>query len=118
MSYKRIELEYVEFAEANDIWVRAYTVKKANTIMAQHVHVHDHITLVASGSVEVWQDGEFMGQFDAPSMITILAGKKHAFKATTDNVMLCCLHNLRGTDLKSPEVITQEVNHAIFNSSI
>lgn len=109
-NYKRVEPEYVEFTEVDDIWVRTYTVPKAKTIISQHVHTHDHITLVSNGSVEAWQDGELMGQFNAPAVIRIPAGKKHAFKALTDNVLLSCLHNLRGTGLAAPEI--KEVNHA------
>jgi hypothetical protein len=102
--YKPVELKYVEFAEADDIWVRAYSVSKAKTVLSQHVHTHDHITLVSRGTIEVWQDGERLGEFSAPSIIKILAGKKHAFRALTDDVALCCLHNLRGTGLESPEI--------------
>jgi quercetin dioxygenase-like cupin family protein len=100
---KQIDPNYIEFAEVDDIWVRAYSVAKANTVMSQHVHTHDHITLVSSGSVEAWQDGESIGVFNAPSIVKIPAGKKHAFLALTDNVVVCCLHNLRGTDLGHPE---------------
>lgn len=110
-SYKQVELDYVEFTEVDDIWIRAYTVPKAKTVISQHIHTHDHITLVSRGTVEAWQDGELLGEFSAPSVIKIPAGKKHAFKALTDDVSLCCLHNLRGTGLESPEI--QEVNHAV-----
>jgi quercetin dioxygenase-like cupin family protein len=101
---KQIDLNYIEFAEVDDIWVRAYSVAKTNTVLSQHVHAHDHITLVSSGSVEAWQDGKSIGVFEAPSVVKIPAGKKHAFLALTDNVMLCCLHNLRGTGLEQPEI--------------
>lgn len=96
---------YIEFAEVDDIWVRAYDLKKAGRIASQHAHAHDHITFVSSGAVQAWQDGEDLGVFDAPAIITIPANKKHAFVALTDNVVLCCLHNLRGTGLASPEII-------------
>lgn len=96
---------YVEFAEVDDIWIRAYDLKKAGRIASQHVHAHDHITLVSSGAVQAWQDGENLGVFSAPSLITIPANKKHEFVALSDNVVLCCLHNLRGTGLESPEII-------------
>jgi len=108
--YKKIDPDYVEFAEADDIWVRAYSIPKAKTVISQHVHTHDHLTLVSRGTVEAWQDGEWFGEFSAPSIIKIPAGKKHAFRALTDDVALCCLHNLRGTGLESPE--TKEVDHA------
>lgn len=112
--YVKQEPKYVEFAEVDDIWVRAYSVEKAKSVISQHVHAHDHITIVSNGSVEAWQDGEILGTFTAPAVITIPAGKKHAFTALTDNVILCCLHNLRGTGLESPEIIVDEAPHANY----
>jgi quercetin dioxygenase-like cupin family protein len=103
-NYKRIPIEYVQFDEVDDIWIRSYTLEKAKTVMSQHVHEHDHATVVSRGTVEAWQDGEILGQFIAPAVITIPAGKKHYFVALTDDVVLCCLHNLRGTGLESPKI--------------
>ena len=103
--YVPVEHEYVEFAEVDDIWVRAYTMKTAESIAAQHVHTHDHITLIARGTAECWEDGSLKGVYTAPAIIKILAGKKHLFKALTDDVVFCCLHNLRGTGLESPEIM-------------
>jgi quercetin dioxygenase-like cupin family protein len=103
--YSSVDHPYVEFAEVDDIWVRAYSIEKAESIAAQHVHTHDHITLVSRGTVEAWQDEERLGVYTAPAIIKILAGKKHLFKALTDDVVFCCLHNLRGTGLESPEIM-------------
>ena len=103
--YVPVEHEYIEFAEVDDIWVRAYSMKKAESIAGQHVHAYDHITLVSRGTVEAWQDGALMGVYSAPAIIKIEAGKAHAFKALTDDVVFCCLHNLRGTGLSSPEIM-------------
>ena len=114
MDSTKLKLDYIEFAEVDDIWVRAYSVKKAHTVIGQHVHVHDHITLVSSGSVRVWQDDTEPTEFYAPAIITIPAGSRHKFMALTDDVVLCCLHNLRGTGTDFPESISQaEVAHAI-----
>ena len=114
MDSRKFKLDYIEFAEVDDIWVRAYTLEKARSVISQHVHVHDHITLVSSGSVRVWQDHTKPTEFHAPAIITIPAGSQHKFMALTDNVVLCCLHNLRGTGLDTPESIRQsEVEHAI-----
>ena len=103
-AYKQVKLDYVEFAEVDGMWVRSYAIPKAKTVIAQHIHTHDHMTLVSRGTVEAWQDGEILGTYSAPAIIKILAGKKHAFSAVTDDVVLCCLHNLRGTGLESPEI--------------
>jgi len=102
--YKKIPLDYVEFSEVDDIWIRSYTLEKANTVISQHVHEHDHATIVSRGTAEAWQDGKILGQYTAPAVITIPAGKKHHFVALTDDVVLCCLHNLRGTGLESPKI--------------
>lgn len=106
------KLDYIEFAEVDDIWVRAYSVKKARTVIGQHVHVHDHITLVSSGSVRVWKDLEESQDFHAPAMIIVPAGSRHRFMALTDDVVLCCLHNLRDTGTVRTK-ISAEVAHAI-----
>jgi quercetin dioxygenase-like cupin family protein len=103
-NYTKVKANYVEFSEVDDIWIRSYTLPKAKSVFAQHVHVHDHITLVSRGTIHAWQDGQDMGQFTAPAVITIPAGKQHSFMALTDDVTLCCLHNLRGTGLASPEI--------------
>jgi quercetin dioxygenase-like cupin family protein len=99
--------EYVEFAEVDGLWVRAYTLEKRHQIAAQHVHEHDHITLLASGSVAFWRNGEQVSEHKAPALLTVTAGAKHAFVALSDNVVLCCLHNLRGTGLESPQVLDE-----------
>ena len=104
-NYVRIEPKYIEFAEVDDIWVRSYSLEKSGSVAAQHTHTHDHMTLVSRGSVEAWQDNELMGVYIAPAIIKIEAGKSHTFKALTDDVVLCCLHNLRGTGLESPEIM-------------
>jgi len=103
--YVIVEHPYLEFAEVDDIWVRAYNLEKQGSIAAQHAHTHDHITLVSRGTVQSWQDGESMGVFIAPAIIKIKAGTQHYFTALTDDVVLCCLHNLRGTGLESPEIM-------------
>ena len=96
--------EYIEFAEADDIWVRAYNLDGKNFVAVQHAHEHDHITLVARGAVAYWEDGVEISRHTAPALLTVLAGKKHAFVSLTDDVTLCCLHNLRGTGLETPAI--------------
>jgi quercetin dioxygenase-like cupin family protein len=102
-----MEPDYVEFAEVDGMWVRAYTLEKQHHVVAQHAHEHDHITLLASGSVTFWRNGEQVSQHEAPAVITVPAGSKHAFVALSDNVVLCCLHNLRGTDETAPNALAE-----------
>jgi quercetin dioxygenase-like cupin family protein len=102
-----MEPDYVEFAEVDGMWVRAYTLEKQHHVVAQHAHEHDHITLLASGSVTFWRNGEQVSQHEAPAVITVPAGYKHAFVALSDNVVLCCLHNLRGTGETAPRALDE-----------
>jgi len=104
-TYVPVDHKYLEFAEVDDIWVRAYSMEKAESYAGQHIHAHDHMTLVSRGTVEAWQDNKLMGVYTAPAIIKVQAGKAHAFKALTDDVVFCCIHNLRGTGLESPEII-------------
>ena len=104
-TYVPVEHEYIEFAEIDDIWVRAYSMKKAESYAGHHLHAHDHMTLVSRGTVEAWKDSVLMGVYTAPAIIKIEANTGHAFKALTDDVVFCCIHNLRGTGLESPEII-------------
>jgi len=99
--------DYIEFAEADDIWVRAYTIDNKHTVAVQHVHEHDHVTLVARGEVSYWEDGAEVSRHVAPALLTVQAGKKHAFVSLTDDVVLCCLHNLRGTGLEAPKILNE-----------
>jgi hypothetical protein len=99
--------DYIEFAEADDIWVRAYTLDNKNSVAVQHEHEHDHVTLVARGEVSYWEDGAEVSRHVAPALLTVQAGKKHAFISLTDDVVLCCLHNLRGTGLKTPKILNE-----------
>ena len=96
---------YVEFAEVDGMWVRAYTLEKQHHVAAQHAHEHDHITLLANGSVGFWHNGEEVSRHTAPAVITVPAGSKHAFVALSDNVVICCLHNLPGTGLEAPKIL-------------
>ena len=105
--HKNTSPDYIEFAEADDIWVRAYTLDNKNSVAVQHVHEHDHITLVARGEVSYWEDGAEVSRHTAPALLTVQAGKKHAFVSLTDDVVLCCLHNLRGTEMESPKVLNE-----------
>lgn len=68
---------------------------KAGEAAEQHVHEYDHPSVVATGTIRVWVDGEDKGLFVAPTYVTIRAGQQHRFLAVTDALILCC-HNLRG----------------------
>lgn len=59
-----------------------------------HIHNHDHITLLAKGSVTVDVDGQ-QTDFIAPHMIYIAKGKRHFLIAKEDGTVAYCVHALR-----------------------
>lgn len=86
-----IELEGAEWRTAG-VFVKQIKIPLALTILAQHVHDYDHLTLVASGAVKVWRDGKVMGEFSAGEALTIKAGIAHGFQALEDDTVIYCIH--------------------------
>ncbi len=68
---------------------------RAGEACEQHVHERDHATLVASGTIRVWMDGQDQGDVTGPKIIKVRGGTKHQFLAVTDT-LFCCIWNLRG----------------------
>lgn len=66
---------------------------KTNDVIPQHVHGHDHHTLVARGRVRVWADGKHIGDYGEREAVLIRAGQKHLIAALEDNSVAYCIHN-------------------------
>ncbi len=81
---------------ADGIFIKQILVPKKFSLVPQHAHVWDHITLLTNGSMFVWKDGVLDRLYQAPSVIFISAGVKHLFCTLQDNTMLFCIHNLKG----------------------
>lgn len=68
----------------------------AGYVLVQHAHKHDHLSILASGSVEMIVDG-VKSTVEAPACLTIAAGKHHGIKSLTD-VVWYCVHATDCTD--------------------
>ena len=68
----------------------------AGSILVQHKHKHDHLSILASGSVELVVD-DVKSVIHAPACITIEANKHHGVKSLTD-VVWYCIHATECTD--------------------
>ena len=64
------------------------TIVPAGMVLVQHKHTHDHLSILASGTVEVVVDGEKRVVI-GPTCLTIHAGKHHGIKALTDAAWYC-----------------------------
>jgi quercetin dioxygenase-like cupin family protein len=88
----------VEIKMADGIFVKQMAIPRAGTIIPQHSHKYDHLSMLARGSVRVWRDGADKGVFHAPTGITIPAGCKHTFRSLEDNTVLYCVHRIDRAD--------------------
>ena len=60
----------------------------AGHVLVQHAHKHDHLSILAKGSVEVLVDDEKQ-VLHAPACLTIEANKHHGVKSLTDVIWYC-----------------------------
>ena len=60
----------------------------ADMRLQQHEHSHDHLSILASGTVEVTVSGVTQ-RYTAPACLTIAAGKAHEVVSITDAVWFC-----------------------------
>jgi quercetin dioxygenase-like cupin family protein len=68
-------------------------VLPAMVMVPQHEHPYDHATLVAHGSVKLWVDGLYQGQYEAGQAVEIKANHKHEFLSLVDGTRLVCIHH-------------------------
>jgi hypothetical protein len=83
-----------EFVHDEWLWLKQY-VLKAGEAVEQHVHMFDHVTVIAVGTVRLAIDGIDQGEIVAPKPVTIRALAQHSMVAVTD-ALIFCVHNLRG----------------------
>jgi quercetin dioxygenase-like cupin family protein len=87
--------EGIEF-RANNVFVKQMFIAKRDTLIPQHAHVYDHLSMLATGSVRVWKDGVLDRDYDAPAGIFIAAGIKHTFQSLEDRTIIYCVHAVAG----------------------
>jgi quercetin dioxygenase-like cupin family protein len=78
-------------------WVKQMIFENAGDVHPGHTHSHDHQTLLAKGSVEVWANG-ITTVFTAPTIIYIKAGVQHGMVAQEAETVIYCIHPLRDGD--------------------
>ncbi len=86
------------------IYAKAYTVPDAGTLLPQHSHKTGHVTAITAGSVRAWRDGELLGDFHAPAMLSIPAHTMHQFLSLSSAVSLICIHNADHLEADEPAV--------------
>ena len=89
-----VDLPEVEFTIQDKILVKQMFMERVGTFVPQHSHAYEHASMLATGSVRVWQNDELKGDFKAPMPINIPAGVKHTFMSLEPNTIVYCIHNM------------------------
>ena len=92
--------------------------RNAGDIEIGHTHAHDHLTLLASGRLQV-KIGDKLTMFTAPHMILISKDNVHELVALENNTVAYCIHALRDAD-KSGDIVSPDMipNGSTFASLI
>lgn len=76
-----------------------FDFSKGHRTAIGHAHKHDHVTLLANGSLSVTVDGEEK-IYRAPAFIDVPAGKHHVLKALEDKTVVYCVHDTHGLEVE------------------
>lgn len=95
----------LEHITVDGVFIKQMSLAKAGTMVPQHAHKYDHTSMLASGSVRMWKEGEFVADFKAPAPIFIQRGVKHTFQSLEDNTLIYCVHNSHG--LRSIQIVAE-----------
>ena len=89
-----IRPEVIEFHLADDIFIRSGYFKESGTIIPQHSHEYDHTSFIATGSIDAWCEGEYLGEYKSPCGFFIKKHTKHTFVTLEPNTTIMCIHNI------------------------
>ena len=112
---------YVQIGCVANLFSRQMHFKKAGDIEYGHTHPFNHLTLLASGSLQVTVNGKTT-VFKAPNMIYIKAEYEHELVALEDNTVAFCIHALRDgngvDDILDPASIPEGVDPLSLSKAI
>lgn len=92
-----IDQPHVQIGCVANLFSRMMHFKKVGDTEQGHAHAFDHLTLLASGKLQVTVEGK-VSEFTAPHMIYIHKDKQHELVALEDNTVAYCIHALRDGD--------------------
>jgi len=90
-----------------NMFVRQMHFKEAGASEQGHAHTFDHLTLLASGKLQVEANGEIT-EYTAPTMIYINSEVEHKLTALEPETVAYCIHGLRDLD-KSDDIVSPDM---------
>ena len=102
----------VKIGTVANLFSRQMHFKNVCDVEHGHTHHFDHLTLLASGRLQVTVDGH-VSEFVAPHMIYIKKYKMHELVALEPNTVAYCIHALRigneVDDIVDPSMVPESV---------
>ena len=83
----------IKLGNVPNLFSRMMHFEKAGDTEQGHTHQFDHLTLLATGKLQITVDG-VVSEFTAPHMIYIRADKNHELVALVDETVAYCIHAL------------------------
>lgn len=79
------------------------------SLVCQHQHTYDHLSILAQGKVKVLFDNDVVETYTAPACINIVKDLNHTILALEDSVWFC-IHQTEETDVnKVDQVLIKKV---------
>jgi homogentisate 1,2-dioxygenase len=95
----------------DNVFVKMHLFNNVGDTHEGHAHTFDHITLLATGSVNMVHDNG-QAEYKAPHLIVTPKGIKHQFTALEPNTVFCCIHAIREKDeldgIASPNITLEQ----------
>lgn len=102
----------VKLGSVANLFSRQMHFKNVGDMEHGHTHQFDHLTLLASGKLQVTVEGQ-VSEFTAPHMIYIKKDKMHELVALEPNTVAYCIHALRlgneVDDILDPSMVPEGV---------
>jgi len=96
-----------------NLFSRMMHFRDAGDVEHGHTHQFDHLTLLASGRLQVTVDGH-VSEFESPHMIYIKKDKMHELVALEPNTVAYCIHAIRigedVDDIVDPSMVPEGVD--------
>lgn len=88
------------------VYAKEMTLDDVNECITSHKHHFDHMSILASGKVELTVDGE-RSVITAPAVLNIVAGKRHSVTPLEAPVKWFCIHR---TDITDPDLVDKDLS--------
>lgn len=80
------------------LYFRSILLEEAGHVVPQHVHDHDHATMIAAGAARLWVNGIWQRDYQAGQAASIEAGQTHLFQSLAPKTRLVCIHDVASAD--------------------